>query len=112
MSAPSSGSSLFGASTSGAPLRQRPMSLAATNSCSSGVSPCWRRKSRNAPTCSCILGLFLRRVGNDDPALFDFLLLEPLHQKAIVQRTNLHRPAPSFGFRNSTSPLHHGPRHP
>src|SRR3989449_9809159 len=59
-----------------------------------------------------LLGLFLRRVGNDDPALFDFLLLEPLHQKAIVQRTNLHRPAPSFGFRNSTSPLHHGPRRP
>src|SRR5438034_689035 len=52
-----------------------------------------------------LLGLFLRRVGNDDPALFDFLLLEPLHQQAIVQRTNLHRPAPSFGFRNSTSPF-------
>src|SRR5438445_38181 len=45
-----------------------------------------------------LLGLFLRRVGNDDPALFDFLLLEPLHQQAIVQRTNLHRPAPSFDF--------------
>src|SRR5207253_7928772 len=59
-----------------------------------------------------LLGLFLRRVGNDDPALFDFFLLEPLHQKAIVQRTNLHRPAPSFGFRNSTSPLHYGPRRP
>src|SRR2546425_5624457 len=52
-----------------------------------------------------LLGLFLRRVGNDDPALFDFLLLEPRHQKAIVQRTNLHRPGPSFGFRNSTSPV-------
>src|SRR3989449_9437646 len=59
-----------------------------------------------------LLGLFLRRVGNDDPALFDFLLLEPRHQKAIVQRTNLHRSGPSFGFRNSTRPRHHGPRRP
>ena len=34
---PSAGSSFSGASTSGAPLRQRPISFAATNSCSSGV---------------------------------------------------------------------------
>ena len=44
---------MSGDSTSGAPLRQRPMSLAAISSCSSAVSPCWRRKSRNFPTCSC-----------------------------------------------------------
>src|SRR5439155_12715758 len=60
-----------------------------------------------------LLGLFLRRVGNDDPALFDFLLLEPLHQQAIVQRTNLHRPAPSFDFGiRPTSPRAVQPRHP
>ena len=45
-----------GASTSGAPLRQRPISFAATSSCSSGVSPCSRRKSRNFPTCSSSAG--------------------------------------------------------
>ena len=43
---PSAGSSLSGAKTRGAPLRQRPMSFAATSSCSSGVLPCCRRKSR------------------------------------------------------------------
>ena len=43
-SAPSAGSSLSGASTSGAPLRQRPISFAATSSCSSGVWPCCFQK--------------------------------------------------------------------
>src|SRR4029453_10600834 len=37
-----------------------------------------------------LLGLFLGGVRNDDPALLDLFLLEPLHQKPIVQRTNLH----------------------
>src|SRR5207245_3691356 len=36
------------------------------------------------------LGLLLGRVRDDDPALLDLFLLEPLHQKPIVQRTNLH----------------------
>jgi len=35
-----------GARTSGAPLRHRPISLAAINSCCSWVSPCCRRKNR------------------------------------------------------------------
>src|SRR2546427_6080570 len=50
--------------------------------------------------------LFRSRVGNDDPALFDFLLLEPLHQKAIVQGSNLHQPTLPFAPRhlNSQSP--------
>ena len=39
---------------SGAPLRHRPISLAASNSRWSGVSACSRRNSRNAPTCSSI----------------------------------------------------------
>src|SRR5207247_8813991 len=37
-----------------------------------------------------LLRLLLGRVRDDDPALLDFFLLEPLHQKPIVQRTNLH----------------------
>src|SRR5207247_5372870 len=37
-----------------------------------------------------LLGLLLGRVRDDDPALLDLFLLEPLHQKPIVQRTNLH----------------------
>jgi hypothetical protein len=36
------------------------------------------------------LRLLLRGVGNDDAALADFLLLDPLHQKAVLQRTDLH----------------------
>src|SRR3989449_4091992 len=37
-----------------------------------------------------LLGLLLGRVRNNDPAFLDLFLLEPLHQKPIVQRTNLH----------------------
>src|SRR6266508_3360858 len=37
-----------------------------------------------------LLGLLLGRVRDDDPAFLDLFLLEPLHQKPIVQRTNLH----------------------
>src|SRR5437660_8611982 len=37
-----------------------------------------------------LLGLLLRRVRDDDPTLLDLFLLEPLHQKPIVQWTNLH----------------------
>src|SRR5206468_2975601 len=37
-----------------------------------------------------LLRLLLGRVRDDDPALLDLFLLEPLHQKPIVQRTNLH----------------------
>src|SRR5882762_3196751 len=37
-----------------------------------------------------LLGLFLGRVRDDDPALLDLFLFEPLHQKPIVQRMNLH----------------------
>src|SRR2546425_9610394 len=37
-----------------------------------------------------LLGLLLGRVRDDDPALLDLFLLEPLDQKPIVQRTNLH----------------------
>src|SRR5881275_240047 len=50
--APISASSLSGDSTRGAPLRHRPMSFAATSSCSSAVPPFALRKSRNLPTCS------------------------------------------------------------
>ena len=31
-----------------------------------------------------LLGLLLRRIGDDDPALLHFLLFEPLDQNAIV----------------------------
>src|SRR5216117_967799 len=41
-----------------------------------------------------LLGLFLGRVRDDDPALLDLFLLETLDQDSIVQRTNLHLPAP------------------
>jgi len=37
-----------------------------------------------------LLGLLLGRVRDNDPALLDLFLLEPLHQKPIMQRTNLH----------------------
>src|SRR5439155_7386636 len=37
-----------------------------------------------------LLGLLFRRVRDNDPALLDLFLLEPLDQKPIVQRTNLH----------------------
>src|SRR5712664_2388885 len=37
-----------------------------------------------------LLRLLLGRVGDDDPAFLGLFLLEPLHQKPIVQRTNLH----------------------
>src|SRR2546428_2151558 len=51
-----------------------------------------------------LLRLLLGRVRDDDPALLDLFLLEPLHHKPIVQRTNLHGLSPSFGsLRISTS---------
>src|SRR5512138_3384090 len=37
-----------------------------------------------------LLGLFLRRVRDDDAALLDLLLLLPLDENSVVQRTNLH----------------------
>src|SRR5690348_2753373 len=37
-----------------------------------------------------LLGLLLGRVRDNDPALLDLSLLEPLHQNPVVQRTNLH----------------------
>src|SRR5439155_65290 len=37
-----------------------------------------------------LLRLLLGGVGNDDPAPFDLLLLEPLDEDAVMQRTNLH----------------------
>src|SRR4030095_16692025 len=37
-----------------------------------------------------LLRLLLRRVGDDDPARASLLLLEPLDEDAVVQRTNLH----------------------
>src|SRR5215470_6275533 len=37
-----------------------------------------------------LLRLLLGRVGDDDPAPADLLLLEPLDEDAVVQRTNLH----------------------
>src|SRR5467141_2690345 len=42
-----------------------------------------------------LLRLLLGRVGNDDPALLDLFLLEPLDKNAIVQRSNLHVPTSS-----------------
>src|SRR5437016_3085939 len=53
-----------------------------------------------------LLRLLLGRVRDDDPTLLDLLLLEPLHQKPIVQWTNLHTllllrwtsPGPRFTF--------------
>src|SRR5256712_7586317 len=42
-----------------------------------------------------LLRLFLGRVRDDDPALLDLFLLETLDHDSIVQRTNLHLPAPS-----------------
>src|SRR5262249_11714331 len=41
------------------------------------------------------LRLLLGGVRDDDAAFLDLLLLEPLHQDPIVQRTNLHLRAPS-----------------
>src|SRR6185503_14534660 len=44
-----------------------------------------------------LLGLLLRSVGDDDSALDRFLLLDSLHQQAVVKRTNLrHRCVSSF----------------
>src|SRR5215831_16526726 len=37
-----------------------------------------------------LLGLFLRRVRNDDAALLRLLLLDSLDENPVVQRTNLH----------------------
>src|SRR5882762_6745547 len=37
-----------------------------------------------------LLRLLLGRVRDDDPAPFDLLLLEPLDEDAVMQRTNLH----------------------
>src|SRR2546426_5584512 len=42
-----------------------------------------------------LLRLFLGRVRDDDPALLNLFLLETLDHDSIVQRTNLHLPAPS-----------------
>src|SRR3989454_1347531 len=42
-----------------------------------------------------LLRLLLRRVRDDDPAPLDLLLLQTLDHDSIVQRTNLHLPAPS-----------------
>src|SRR5262249_30237860 len=35
-----------------------------------------------------LLGLLFGGVGNDDPALFDFLFLERLHENAVAERLN------------------------
>src|SRR2546430_17680056 len=43
-----------------------------------------------------LLRLLLRRVRDDDAALFHFLLLESLDVNAVVQRPILHRPPASF----------------
>src|SRR3990170_1311469 len=43
-----------------------------------------------------LLGLLLGGVGDDDPALLHFLLLESFDQDAIMQRTNLHGFSASF----------------
>src|SRR5882724_1624691 len=40
--------------------------------------------------------LLLGGVGNDDPALLDLFLLEPLDEDAVMQRTNLHGVSASF----------------
>src|SRR5947208_2225382 len=45
-----------------------------------------------------LLGLLLRGVRDNDPALFHFLLLEPLDENAVMQGTNLHRFSASFMF--------------
>ncbi len=37
-----------------------------------------------------LLGLLLGGVRDDDPALLDLLLLLPLDENSVVQRTNLH----------------------
>src|SRR6476660_2423966 len=37
-----------------------------------------------------LLGLFLRGVRDDDAALLDLLLLLPLDENSVMQRTNLH----------------------
>src|SRR5262249_666326 len=42
------------------------------------------------------LRLLLGGVRNDDPALFDLFLLEPLDEDAVMQRTNLHGVSASF----------------
>src|SRR2546422_7699116 len=42
------------------------------------------------------LRLLLGGIGNDDPALLDLFLLEPLDEDAIMQRTNLHGVSASF----------------
>src|SRR5262249_29819381 len=43
-----------------------------------------------------LLRLLLGGVGDDDPALLDFFLLEPLDEDAVMQRTNLHGVFASF----------------
>src|SRR5262245_28400430 len=51
-----------------------------------------------------LLRLLLGRVRDDDPAPADLLLLQTLDHDAIVQRTNLHLPAPSsWGVENRVS---------
>ena len=37
-----------------------------------------------------LLGLFLGGVGDDDPALHLLAFVEPLHEDAVIERTNLH----------------------
>src|SRR2546425_3459045 len=63
-----------------------------------------------------LLRLLLGRVRDDDPALLALFLLEPLHQKPIVQRTNLHTllllrwtsPGPCTVTRSEVRPGHPG----
>src|SRR5258706_4093436 len=45
-----------------------------------------------------LLRLLFGGVGDDDAASLYFLLLEALHQNAVVQRTNLHAPCPPGVF--------------
>src|SRR5881397_482418 len=42
------------------------------------------------------LRLLLGGIGNDDPALLDLFLLEPLDEDTVMQRTNLHGVSASF----------------
>src|SRR5207244_9291206 len=45
-----------------------------------------------------LLGLFLGGIGDDDAAFLDLLLLQALHENAVVQRTNLHHSAPPLVY--------------
>src|SRR5215471_11142262 len=53
-----------------------------------------------------LLGLFLRRVRDDDPAGGLVVLLHPAHQHPVMQRTEAHRTSPLRGcFRNRNGEL-------